>query len=138
MTAAYEGKLLASTKKDPAYLTKGFTYCNEATTAFKKHKTSQCHKEANKTINLLSKQVGDIGEMLSKKHSDQKAANREVFLRILQNLRFLTRQDLALRGTHGEEVYSNFMQLFYLRGEDCLLIESWLSKKTNNYLSHQI
>ena len=70
-------------------------------------------------INLLPKQVSDIGEMLSKKHSDQKAANEEVFLRILQNLRFLTRQGLALRGTHGEEVHSNFMQLFYLVGEDC-------------------
>ena len=56
-------------------------------------------------------QVG-LGEMLSKKHSDQKAANKELFLRILQNLRFLTRQGLALRGTHGEEVHSNFMQLF--------------------------
>ena len=138
MTAAYEGKLIASTKKDPAFLTKGFTYWKEATTAFKKHEASQCHEETNEAINLLPKQVSDIGEMLSKKHSDQKAANKEVFLRILQNLRFLTRQGLALRGTHGEEVYSNFMQLFYLRGEDCLLIESWLSKKTNNYLSHQI
>ena len=62
-------------------------------------------------------QVG-VGEMLSKKHSDQKAANK-LFLRILQNLRFLTRQGLALRGTHGEEVHFNFMQLFYLLGEDC-------------------
>ena len=116
MTAAYEGKLIASTKKDPAFLTKGFTYWKEATTAFKKHEASQCHEETNEAINLLPKQVamGDIGEMLSKKHSDQKAANKEVFLRILQNLRFLTRQGLALRGTHGEEVHSNFMQLFIL------------------------
>ena len=119
MTAAYEGKLIASTKKDPAFLMKGFTYWKEATTAFKKHEASQCHKEANEAINLLPKQVGDIGEMLSKKHSDQKAANKEVFLRILQNLRFHTRQGLALKGTHGEEVHSNFMQLFYLLGEDC-------------------
>ena len=138
MTAAYEGKLLASTKKDPAFLTKAFTYWKEATTTFKKHEASQCHKESNKANNLLPKQVGDIGEMLSKKHSDQKAANRKVFLRILQNLSILTKQGLALRGPHGEEVHSNFMQLFYLRGEDCPLIESWLSKKTNNYLSHQI
>ena len=36
MTAAYEGKVLASTKKDPAFLTKGFTYWKEATTAFKR------------------------------------------------------------------------------------------------------
>ena len=66
-----------------------------------KHEASQCHKEANEAINLLPKQVGDIGELLSKKHSDQKAENREVFLRIFQNLRFLTRQGLALRGTHA-------------------------------------
>ena len=118
MTAAYEGKLIASTKKDPAFLTKGFTYWKEATTAFKKHEASQCCEETNEAINLLPKQVSDIGEMLSKKHSDQKVAN-EVFLRILQNLRFLTRQGLALRSTHGEEAHSNFMQLFYLVGEDC-------------------
>ena len=30
--------------------------------------------------------MGDIGELLSKKHSDQKAENREVFLRVFQNL----------------------------------------------------
>ena len=87
MTAAYEGKLLARTKKDPVFLMKGFTYWKEAITAFKKHKACQCHKETNEAINLLPKQVGDIGEMLSKKHSDQKAANKEVFLRILQNLK---------------------------------------------------
>ena len=30
MTAAYEGKLIANTKKDPAFLTKGFTYWKKA------------------------------------------------------------------------------------------------------------
>ena len=108
MTAAYEGKLIASTKKDPSFLTKGFTYWKEATTTLKKHEASQCHKEANEAINLLPKQVDDIGEMLSKKHSDQKAANKEAFLRILQNLRFLTRPGLGLRGTHSEEVHSSY------------------------------
>ena len=138
MTAAYEGKLLASTRRDQAFLSKGFTYWKEATTAFKKHQASQCHKEANEAINLLPQQVHDIGELLSQKHSDQKVQNRGVFIRILQNLRFLARQGLALRGSHGEEAQSNFMQLFHLRGKDCPLIESWVSKKTNNYLSHHI
>ena len=138
MTAVHQGKLLASTRRDPAFLSKGFTYWKEATTAFKKHQASQCHKEANEAINLLPKQVHDIGELLSQKHSDQKVENREVFIRILQNLRFLARQGLALRGTHGDEVQSNFMQLFNLQGEDCPLIKPWISKKTNNYLSHHI
>ena len=123
MTAAYEGKLIANTKKDPAFFTKEFTYWKEATTAFKKHEASQCHKKVANELELSicfpSRWVIYIGEMLSKKHSDQNAASKELFLRILQNLRFLTRQGLALRGTHGEEVHSNFMQLFYLVGEDC-------------------
>lgn len=61
-----------------------------------------------------------------------------MFLRNLQNLRFLARQGLALRGSHGKEVQSNLIQLFRLCGEDCPLIESWMSKKTNNYLSYHI
>ena len=103
MTAAHEGKLLASSKKDAAFLSKGYTYWKEATTAFKKHQASQCHREANEAINLLPQQVGDIGELLSHKHSDQKAENRDMFYRILQNLRFLARQGLALRGSQGSD-----------------------------------
>jgi len=89
MTAAHEGKLLASTKQEPAFINKGFTYWKELTTAFKKHQASQCYKETNETINLLLQQVRDIGELLSQKHSDQEVENREVFIRIVQNLRFL-------------------------------------------------
>lgn len=70
MTAAHEGKLLASTKKDPAFLSKGFGYWKEVITAFTKHQASQCHREANEAINLLPQQVCDIGELLSQQHSD--------------------------------------------------------------------
>ena len=73
MTAAQEGKLLANSKKDTAFLSKGYTCWKEATTAFKKHQASQCRREANEAINLLPQQVDDIGELLSHKHSDQKA-----------------------------------------------------------------
>ena len=73
MTAVHEGKLLASSKKDAAFLSKGYTCWKEATSAFKKHQASQCYREANEAINLLPQQVGDIGELLSHKHSDQKA-----------------------------------------------------------------
>ena len=52
MTAAYEGKLLASTKKDPAFLTKGFTYWKEVTTAFKKHEASQCHMRKQTKLSI--------------------------------------------------------------------------------------
>ena len=57
-----------------------------------------------------------------------------MFLRILENLCFLARQGLALRG-HGNDSESNFMQLLHLRASDCPGIVPWLEKKTNNYVS---
>ena len=63
MTAAYEGKLIASTKKDPVFLTKGFTYWKrdwkEATTAFKKHEASQLVSRGNKRSYRSASQAGE-------------------------------------------------------------------------------
>ena len=91
MRAVSEGKLLASTKCDPAFISSGFTYWKEATTAFKRHHTSASHREAHEALVLLPQQIrGDVGELLSQKHSDQKVKNREMFIRIIKNLRYLS------------------------------------------------
>ena len=50
MRADHERKFLFSTKRDPAFLSKGFNYWKEATTAFKKHQESECHREASRVI----------------------------------------------------------------------------------------
>lgn len=107
MKASRERKLLTSSKKEPAFISKGFTYWKEATTAFKKHQASDCHREANEAIVLLPQQVGDVGEILSAVYKEEKASNRRVFLTLLQNIRYLARQGLALRGGDGD-VESNF------------------------------
>lgn len=138
MRAEKEGKLLASTKKEPAFISKRFTYWKEATTAFNKHQASTCHKEANEAINLLPNELlGNIDDLLSEEIQEQKADNRKMFMKILQNIRFLARQGLPLRS--HEEADSNFLQLFRLRGLDCpLIIEPWMKKKSDKYLSHAI
>ena len=66
MTAAQENKFLTSTKQDPTFLTKG-TYWKEATTVFKKHQASDCHREAaTEALTVLPKYTqGDVGELLS-------------------------------------------------------------------------
>ena len=46
MTAEFEKKYLASTKRDPAFITTRYTYWKEAVTAFKRHANSACHREA--------------------------------------------------------------------------------------------
>ncbi len=64
MQASFEGKLLTSTKRDPSFITKGFTYWKEATTAFRKHLQSECHKEATEALISLPQSIkGSIGEI---------------------------------------------------------------------------
>ena len=75
MTTDHEGKFLASTKRDAAFISKGFSYWKEATTAFKKHQSSDCHREAVQAIVIVPQQVRDVGELLSKAHQEEKATN---------------------------------------------------------------
>ena len=77
----------------------------------------------------------DVGEMLSREHAHEKSENRQCLLRILSNIRFLSRQGLSFRGD-GDEIDSNFIQLLKLCGLDDPRIETWLSKKTNKYTSN--
>jgi len=90
MRVVSERKILASNKCDPAFISSGFTYWKEATTSFSKHQASAYHREAHEALIMLPQQIhGDIGELLNQKHSDQKVKNREMFMKILQTLRFL-------------------------------------------------
>ncbi len=136
-TLTDRGPLLKSSKRDPAFNAKGFTYWQDGTTAFKKHQRSDCHREETEVL-LLPKQVlGDVGELLSQAHREEKAANRRMFVIILQNIRFLARQGLPLRG-YADDADSNFIQLLRLQSINYLEIKTWLERKTDNYTSHEI
>ena len=137
MVAEFEKKFLASTKRDPAFISSGFTYWKEAISAFKRHMNSMCHREAIEAVEVLPTQVKDIGELLDESTKNEKALNRAMFKRILQNLCFLSRQGLAFRG-HGSGENSNFTQLLQLRAYDCPELLTWLGKKTNKYTSAAI
>ena len=134
MQAENERKFLGSTKRDQAFITKGFTNWRDATKAFKKHVTTSCHSEA---ILTFKGNMADIGELLSTEHQREKSENRAFFRIILQNIRFLARQGLPLRG-HEDETDSNFIQLLNLRAIDTPGLGDWMKKKTNKYTSHDI
>ena len=75
LTAEHEKKFLASTKRDQAFITRGYTNWRDATKAFISHLGSRCYKEAMATREL-PKQTGDVGERLSIEHEQEKAENR--------------------------------------------------------------
>ena len=121
---------------DVTFTSKGFSNWKEATIGFKNHEASASHKEALQ-VTLLPTTHSDIGEMLSKQHADTKKENRECLLKILCNIQFLARQGIAFCG-EGDEVDSNFMQLLILRGKDGPRIETWVQRKTDKYVCHDI
>ena len=53
MKCQLEKKFLASTKRDPAFISRGFTYWKEGTSSFKKHTTTECHREAVEALIVL-------------------------------------------------------------------------------------
>ena len=87
---------------------------------------SACHREAMEAIEILPGQVQDVASQ------NEKAVNRAILKRILQNLCYLARQGLLFRG-HSSGNNSNFTQLLQLRGYDCPEILTWMAKKTNKY-----
>ena len=112
MKVEHEKKFLASTKHDLAFISRRYTNWKDVTTAFRKHLVRSCHKAAV-AAETLPKQTGDVGEKISTEHLQEKAENRAMFRRILQNIRFLAHQGLALTG-HGDGSDSNFTQLLHL------------------------
>ena len=118
MTAQHEGKFLTSTKRDPVFIIRGYTYWKEATTTFKRHQNSDCHKKAMETIVSLPQQVQDVGELFSSSPQEDKATNRRMFLKVVQCIKFLSCQGLPLRGV-GADSDSNLMQLLQMKSHDC-------------------
>ena len=82
-------------RREEAFITKGFINWKDACASFRKHETSKFHIEA---VQAIAKLQRNVDEMLSQVHSNQKKMNGHMLLTILQNVRFLSRQGLALRG----------------------------------------
>ena len=132
MRAQKERKLLSSHRREPAFIIIGFTNWKEANKGFSKHQSSDCHKEAIEALCLLPTQiVGNVDELMCDEVKQQKAVNRKIFMKILQNTRYLARQGLPFRG--HDDGNGNFIQLMKLRGLDCPQIEQWMKKKTDTY-----
>ena len=139
VTACKTGKLRLSkgNVKDSAFLFAGFSNWKDATVAFGSHEKSTTHKRAVEGIITLPQTTRDVGELLSSAHAAEKRSNRQCLITIAENIRFLARQGIALRGD-GNEGDSNFTQLLRLRAVDQPQLLTWLERKTDKYTSPQV
>ena len=83
---------------------------------------------------LLKHSQEDISKLLDASTQSKKALNRSMFKKILQSMCYLVFQGLALRG-HCSGENSNYTQLLQLRAHDYPKILTWMTKKTNKYIS---
>ena len=86
----------------------------------------------------LPQKTSDVGDLLSNIHKEEKYNNRQMLLKIISNIRFLARQGKALWGESKNqegEVNSNFMQLYYLRGQENPQMLDWIKRKSGKYMS---
>ncbi|KAI6658407.1 Zinc finger MYM-type protein 1-like [Oopsacas minuta] len=90
---------MTAKKANSSFTQKGFSYWKDARITFKKHVSSDCHKDAVEMSIIIPRSCSDVGEMLSSSYSQQKKDNRECLLKIVSNLKFLNRQGLQLRET---------------------------------------
>ena len=101
------------------------------------HEASQCRKDAVLNVSTLPTTTRDIGECFSTPVAKDEKENRQSFLKVLSNVRFLGRQALPLRGA-GDESDSNFHQLLRLRGEDDPRLLDWIQRKKDKYTSPEM
>ena len=127
---------LKGNTQDSTFLS-GFSNWKDATRCFHKHELTVTHKAAVEYMVTLPATTSDIGYLLSSNYASQKQANREYLLKVIQNVKFLARQGLSLRGD-GDIKDSNFMQLLHLRAIDDPNISTTLEKKSDKYTSPQI
>ncbi|XP_066914540.1 zinc finger MYM-type protein 1-like [Clytia hemisphaerica] len=145
LKAAHEN-LLTTSKAEDTFTRFGYTNWKKALEkgrGFDKHQHSEAHKESHDRFIIIPNQVvGDIGELLSQSYNKEKFENRKVLLKFFENIRFLARQSLSLRGNWNEEskseLNSNFYQLLKLRALEDPRIDEWLVRKQQKYTSPEI
>ena len=138
---AYRDRKLRNLNLDKAYILNGYSNGKEACVSFRKHEASKCHQESVLKVESLPKAFGDIGEKMSKTHSEEKSDNRDCLRKILSSIRFLARQGISLRGDDDEsdgngdddEIDGNYTQILKACGEDDSRTIEWLKRKNDKY-----
>ena len=127
--------LTAEISKD-AFLSAGFNNWKKALDSFKDHQKSKLHVAAL-SLEFVVPECGNIREMTSENLKTKMIENRKCLLKIIETIRFLGRQGLALRGREDDE-NSNFWQLLKLRTKDFPILKEWTERKSEKYTSHDI
>lgn len=111
-TQEEKGNLRDQGKKDMAYISKGFSSWKKAPKCFSEHQSTTCHRTAASYC-LVVPECKNVDEMIDKNTVKIKEAKRKYLLDVINCLRYLSRQGIALQGNDEND---NFTQLLRLLG----------------------
>ena len=94
-------------QKRKLFYRRWFLNWEKALERFKKHKNSKCHHESVLTSNIRNTNE-NVEDILHNGLVQERFENRQVLLKILEGVRFLSRQGLPFRDNNHE---GNFEQL---------------------------
>jgi Domain of unknown function (DUF4371) len=114
-------------KNGDTFISKGFSNRKKAIQKFSDHEKSACRQHACQQLRQVK--ASPIDAQISKQKESEQASARLCILKVIETVRFLARQGLALRGHNAEN--SNMMQLLQLRSQDLPCISAWVKKTTN-------
>ena len=132
MSVEIKGLKTIYNNKDETFITRGSRNWRHTKENFRVLEESGCHKDY---VNQLSpsETVCYVDESFDETLICKKASNRQIFLTILRNIQFISRQGLAFRENNNQR---NFEQLIKLSAKVDSRIPSWMEKKREKYLHH--
>ena len=113
----YRRKLVTDKLGEVTFVTIGYGNWKKAVEGFNQHALYSLHKESLLKIKLLK--VVPIDAQINAKLRIDQENHREMLLVVIESLKYLLRQGLAIRG--HEEIEGNLMQLLLLQSEKLLL-----------------
>ena len=120
--------------KSEAFTYVGFNFWNKGKERFLMHQSSEEHIWAK--LQIQASKTAQVDEILEKQCETQRALNRKCFIKVLQNILYLSTENIAFRGLEKSD--SKFYNLVKLRALDDENLMNWIEKKRGNYLHHEI
>ena len=95
---ASKEKKLSNSKYEPTFISKGYCNWKEAREACRSYASTECYKESIERVATFTETTNDIGESPSSSYANEIDQNKNMLLKIFENIRFLARQGLPLGG----------------------------------------
>ena len=116
--------LLSERNKEEAYISVGFNSWKKAPKCFDIHQQTNCHKAAS-ALEIIVTKCANVSEHSNQSIVDSRQKERKHLIDVIQCLKFLARQGLAIQGNPGND---NFTQLLMLLATKDSSIKSRLER----------